>query len=79
LSSRNADAPPFSGPDREAKPSRGARFATHKHWVRLRGPKERERCLNVTTALLIPILWVGGGALLLGGGYCILRVSQVFH
>jgi hypothetical protein len=29
--------------------------------------------------LLIPILWVGGGAILLGGGYYILHVTHVFH
>jgi hypothetical protein len=34
---------------------------------------------EISMPLLIPILWVGGGALLLGGGYYILHVSQVFH
>jgi hypothetical protein len=29
--------------------------------------------------ILIPILWVGGGAVLLGGGYYILHVAHVFH
>jgi hypothetical protein len=28
-------------------------------------------------ALLIPVLWVGGSAILLGGGYYV--VTQVFH
>jgi hypothetical protein len=29
--------------------------------------------------LLIPILWAGGGVLLLGGGYYILHVTHVLH
>jgi hypothetical protein len=47
------------------------------------------RCLHVIQStklieeidmpLLVPILWVGGGALLLGGGYYILHVTHVFH
>jgi len=30
-------------------------------------------------ALIVPVLWVGGTALVLGGGYYILHVTQVFH
>lgn len=29
--------------------------------------------------LLIPILWVGGGAVLLGGGYYIVHTAHFFH
>jgi hypothetical protein len=53
------------------------------------GYRNAVRCLHVIQPtklikevgmpLLVPILWVGGGALLLGGGYYILHVTHVFH
>ena len=30
-------------------------------------------------ALIVPVLWVGGTILVLGGGYYVLHVANVFH
>ena len=30
-------------------------------------------------ALIVPVLWVGGTILALGGGYYVLHVAHVFH